>query len=47
MKTDDADNIGTNEYLFEIDCLQTIRGIGDRQVCNGSIGHACLWHLID
>lgn len=31
MKTDDADNIGNNEYLFEIDCLQTIRGIGERQ----------------
>ncbi|MCO5601118.1 hypothetical protein L7F22_055237 [Adiantum nelumboides] len=31
MRTADADDIGTNEYLFELDCLQTMSGIGDRQ----------------
>jgi euchromatic histone-lysine N-methyltransferase len=32
MRTADADNIGDNEYLFELDCLQTIKGVGGRQV---------------
>ncbi|MCO5566763.1 hypothetical protein L7F22_020443 [Adiantum nelumboides] len=32
MRTADADDIGTNEYLFELDCLQTMHGIGGRQV---------------
>ncbi|MCO5607841.1 hypothetical protein L7F22_062043 [Adiantum nelumboides] len=27
MRTIDDDDIGTNEYLFELDCLQTMRGI--------------------
>ncbi|MCO5594102.1 hypothetical protein L7F22_048123 [Adiantum nelumboides] len=32
MRTEDADDICDNEFIFELDCLQTIKGIGGRQV---------------
>ena len=31
-KTEDLENTTGNEYIFEIDCLQTINGIGVREV---------------
>lgn len=31
MKTEDADDINENDYIFELDCLQTMKGIGARQ----------------
>ncbi|GMN49368.1 hypothetical protein TIFTF001_018536 [Ficus carica] len=30
-KTDDLENVTGNEYIFEIDCLQTINGVGGRE----------------
>jgi euchromatic histone-lysine N-methyltransferase len=32
MKSEDADNISDSQFIFELDCLQTIKGIGSRQV---------------
>ncbi|KAF2322964.1 hypothetical protein GH714_032477 [Hevea brasiliensis] len=31
MRTEDLDSISDNNYIFEIDCLQTMRGIGGRE----------------
>ncbi|KAF5182801.1 Histone-lysine N-methyltransferase, H3 lysine-9 specific SUVH4 [Thalictrum thalictroides] len=31
MRTKDLDNVSVNDYLFEIDCLQTIRGLDGRE----------------
>lgn len=31
MRTEDADSICENEYIFELDCLQTMKSIGVRQ----------------
>lgn len=31
-KTDDMDNIADNSYIFEIDCLQTMKGLDGREV---------------
>ncbi|KAM7279104.1 hypothetical protein ACFE04_006238 [Oxalis oulophora] len=31
MRTEDLDNISENNYIFEIDCLQTMNGIGGRE----------------
>ncbi|XP_065850396.1 histone-lysine N-methyltransferase, H3 lysine-9 specific SUVH4-like [Euphorbia lathyris] len=30
-RTDDMDNVAENNYIFEIDCLQTMKGIGGRE----------------
>lgn len=34
MRTEDVDNesASDNNYIFDIDCLQTIRGLGGREV---------------
>lgn len=34
MRTEDVDNDSENDnnYIFDIDCLQTIRGLGGREV---------------
>ncbi|KAM7250216.1 hypothetical protein ACFE04_022099 [Oxalis oulophora] len=31
MRTKDLDNVSDNNYIFEIDCLQTMKGIGGRE----------------
>ena len=31
-KSDELDNVSENDYIFDIDCLQTMRGIGGREV---------------
>ncbi|PIA34074.1 hypothetical protein AQUCO_03900171v1 [Aquilegia coerulea] len=31
MRTKDLDNVSGNDFLFEIDCLQTMRGLGGRE----------------
>lgn len=31
-RTADVDTISDNEYIFEIDCQQTMQGLGGRQV---------------
>lgn len=31
-RTEDLDHVSENNYIFDIDCLQTIRGIGGREV---------------
>ncbi|KAK7860465.1 histone-lysine n-methyltransferase [Quercus suber] len=30
-KSDELDNVSENDYIFDIDCLQTMRGIGGRE----------------
>lgn len=32
MRTEDLDNVSENDYIFEIDCLQTMSGLGGREV---------------
>lgn len=32
MKTDDVDAIPENNYIFDIDCLQTMKGLDGREV---------------
>ncbi|KAG2709923.1 hypothetical protein I3843_04G001400 [Carya illinoinensis] len=31
MRTQDLDNVSENNYIFDIDCLQTMRGLGGRE----------------
>lgn len=31
-RTDELDNVADNDYIFEIDCLQTMKEIGGREV---------------
>lgn len=32
MRTDELDNVSDNNYIFDIDCLQTMRGLDGREV---------------
>lgn len=32
MKTDDVDAAYENDYIFDIDCLQTMKGLDGREV---------------
>ena len=32
MRTEDTDHVCENNYIFDIDCLQTMRGLGGREV---------------
>lgn len=32
MKTDDVDTAYENDYIFDIDCLQTMKGLDGREV---------------
>lgn len=32
MQTEDTDSVSENNYIFDIDCLQTMRGLGGREV---------------
>lgn len=32
MRTDELDNASDNNYIFDIDCLQTMRGLDGREV---------------
>jgi euchromatic histone-lysine N-methyltransferase len=32
MRTQDLDSVSENNYIFEIDCLQTMSGLGGREV---------------
>jgi euchromatic histone-lysine N-methyltransferase len=32
MRTEDTDSVSENNYIFDIDCLQTMRGLGGREV---------------
>lgn len=32
MKTEDADAVTENNYIFDIDCLQTMKGLDGREV---------------
>ncbi|KAG6477330.1 hypothetical protein ZIOFF_066583 [Zingiber officinale] len=36
-KTDDMDNIADNSYIFEIDCLQTMKGLDGRETRPGDV----------
>ncbi|XP_074564701.1 histone-lysine N-methyltransferase, H3 lysine-9 specific SUVH4 isoform X4 [Curcuma longa] len=36
-KTDDMDNIANNSYIFEIDCLQTMKGLDGRETRPGDV----------
>lgn len=31
-RTEELDNVSENNYIFDIDCLQTMRGLGGREV---------------
>jgi len=31
-KSDELDNVSGNDYIFDIDCWQTMNGIGGREV---------------
>lgn len=35
-RTEDVDAVSGNDYIFDIDCLQTMKGLGGREVhfCN-------------
>ena len=33
-RAEDMDSVLENNYIFEIDCLQTIKGLGGREVLN-------------
>lgn len=31
-RTEDVDSVSGNDYIFDIDCLQTMKGLGGREV---------------
>uniref|UniRef100_A0A6N2N142 SET domain-containing protein n=1 Tax=Salix viminalis TaxID=40686 RepID=A0A6N2N142_SALVM len=38
VRTEDTDHVCENNYIFDIDCLQTMRGLGGREATRRCIG---------
>ncbi|KAF9606707.1 hypothetical protein IFM89_027751 [Coptis chinensis] len=39
MRTNDVDNVSGNDYIFDIDCLQTMKGLDGRESRPGVVPH--------